>query len=230
VFPYAHASSTSHTSTPRIIPDPDPAVPTSITPTPAMHAPTMHATPPPPHVDHLSLPASPAPGSPPASSSPPASPVSPVDQPTLPSAGPPSASPPPPPPVATHRTRNVTGHLPGPQPRLNLTATVSSPLPHKYLTALHDPSWRHAKQEEYDALTSNHTWTLVPPPPGANIVSGKWIFRHKFNSDGSLARHKARWVVHRFCRQPGVDFDETFSPVVKPATIRIVLSLALTHS
>jgi hypothetical protein len=85
-------------------------------------------------------------------------------------------------------------------------------------------------QEEYDALTLNQTWTLVPPPPGANIVSGKWVFRHKYNSDGSLARHKARWVVRGFSQQPGVDFDETFSPVVKPATIRIVLSLALSHA
>jgi hypothetical protein len=85
-------------------------------------------------------------------------------------------------------------------------------------------------QEESDALTLNQTWTLVPSPPGANIVSGKWIFRHKFNSDGSLSRHKARWVVRGFSQQPGIDFDETFSPVVKPATIRIVLSLSLTNN
>jgi histone deacetylase 1/2 len=64
-------------------------------------------------------------------------------------------------------------------------------MPHNYLTALRDPNWRHAMQEEYDALTPNKTWTLVPSPPGANIVSGKWIFRHKYNSDGSLSRHKA---------------------------------------
>jgi hypothetical protein len=85
-------------------------------------------------------------------------------------------------------------------------------------------------QDEYDALATNKTWTLVPPLPGANIVSGKWIFRHKFHFDGSLARHKARWVIRGFSQQPGVEFDETFSHVVILATIRIVLSLALTHS
>jgi hypothetical protein len=85
-------------------------------------------------------------------------------------------------------------------------------------------------QEEFDALTLNHTWELVPPPPGANIVSGKWVFRHKYNPDGSLSRHKARWVVRGFSQQHGVDFDETFSPVIKPATIRIVLSLATSNS
>jgi len=61
-------------------------------------------------------------------------------------------------------------------------------------------------------------------------VTGKWIFKHKFHSDGSLARHKARWVVHGFSQRHGIDYDETFSPVVKPATIRVVLSLAASRS
>jgi hypothetical protein len=52
--------------------------------------------------------------------------------------------------------------------------------------------------EEHKALIDNGTWRLVPRPPGANIVTGKWLFKHKFNSDGSLARHKARWVVRGF--------------------------------
>lgn len=85
-------------------------------------------------------------------------------------------------------------------------------------------------QEEFDALTLNKTWVLVPLPSGANIVSGKCIFRHKYNADGSLSHHKARWVVRGFSQQPGVDFNETFSPVVKPTTIRIVLSLAISQS
>lgn len=85
-------------------------------------------------------------------------------------------------------------------------------------------------QEEFDALTLNQTWQLVPPPLGANIVSEKWVFHHKYNPDGSLSHHKARWVVRGFSQQHGVDFDETFSPIVKPTTIRIVLSLATSHS
>ena len=82
-------------------------------------------------------------------------------------------------------------------------------------------------EEEYGALIANQTWDLVPPPPHANIVSGKWLYRHKLNADGSLARYKARWVVRGFSQQHGLDYDETFSPVVKPATIRTVLSLAV---
>jgi len=61
-------------------------------------------------------------------------------------------------------------------------------------------------------------------------VTGKWIFKHKFHSDGSLAHHKARWVVRGFSQQHDIDYDETFSPVVKPATIRVVLSIAASYS
>jgi hypothetical protein len=82
-------------------------------------------------------------------------------------------------------------------------------------------------EAEYEALQANHTWDLVPAPPGANVVTGKWIFKLKLHADGSLERYKARYVLRGFTQRPGVDFDETFSPVVKPATIRTVLTLAL---
>ena len=84
-------------------------------------------------------------------------------------------------------------------------------------------------EEEYAALLANHTWDLVPRPPGTNVVTGKWLFRHKLTSDGSLDRYKARWVLRGFTQRPGVDYDETFSPVVKFATVRAVLSLALSR-
>jgi hypothetical protein len=85
-------------------------------------------------------------------------------------------------------------------------------------------------QDEYDALVNNGTWSLVPRPPHANVVLGKWIYKHKFHFDGSLARYKDRWVVRGFLQQPRIDFDETFSPVVKQAMIRIVPNIALSRS
>jgi len=85
-------------------------------------------------------------------------------------------------------------------------------------------------EEEHAALLKNNTWDLVLRPPRGNVVSGKWIFKHKFHADGTLERYKARWVLRSFTQRPGVDFAETFSPVVKPATVRTVLSLALSRS
>jgi hypothetical protein len=127
------------------------------------------------------------------------------------------------------RTRGKSGFI-QPVDRLNLSAAALSPLPGSVRTALVDPNWRAAMQSEFDALKANDTWSLVPQPPGVNIVTGKWVFRHKFLADGTLDRYKARWVLRGFTQRPGIDYDETFSPVVKPATIRVVLSLALSHS
>jgi hypothetical protein len=81
--------------------------------------------------------------------------------------------------------------------------------------------------EEYEALLSNNTWDLIPQPPGANVVTGKWIFKHKLKVDGSLEWYKARWVLRGFTQRPRVDYDETFSPVVKLATVQTVLTLAV---
>jgi hypothetical protein len=64
----------------------------------------------------------------------------------------------------------------------------------------------------------------------SNVITDKWIFKHKFNSDDSLEWYKARWVLRGFTQRPDVDYDETFSPVVKPATVYTVLSLAVSHS
>ena len=114
------------------------------------------------------------------------------------------------------------------QPAL-FTATPLSPVPKTFRSALADPNWRAAMEEEHAALLRNQTWDLVPRPPRSNVVTGKWIFKHKLQADGSLERYKARWVLRGFTRRPGVDFDETFSPVVKPATVRTVLSLALSR-
>jgi hypothetical protein len=105
-----------------------------------------------------------------------------------------------------------------------------SSLPKTYKSALLDPKWAAAMQDEYNALLENNTWQLVPRPSNSNIVSGKWIFHQKFNSDGSLARYKACWVCRGYSQQHGIDYDVTFSPVVKSSTIRTVLSIVVSSS
>jgi hypothetical protein len=103
-------------------------------------------------------------------------------------------------------------------------------VPTSVRAALADPSWLHAMEEEYDAFISNNTWDLVPRPVGSNIITGKWIFKHKFNCDGALERYKARWILRGFTQRLSVNYDVTFSPVVKLATVRTVLSLVISHS
>lgn len=66
-------------------------------------------------------------------------------------------------------------------------------------------------QEEFDALLANNTWDLIPRPARANVVTGKWIFKHKFKAYGSLERCKACLVLLGFTQHLGIDFSETFS-------------------
>nr|GEU77375.1 ribonuclease H-like domain-containing protein [Tanacetum cinerariifolium] len=71
---------------------------------------------------------------------------------------------------------------------------------------------------------------LVPRPANVNVVHSMWLFKHKFKADGSLSRYKARLVANGRNQHQGIDCDETFSLVVKPAIIRTVLSLAVSQS
>ena len=85
-------------------------------------------------------------------------------------------------------------------------------------------------EEEFDALIENRTWDLVPRPPNASMICSLWIFRVKTKSDGSFKRYKACLVGDGKSQWKGIDCDETFSLVIKPTTIRIVLSIALSKS
>nr|GEZ12340.1 ribonuclease H-like domain-containing protein [Tanacetum cinerariifolium] len=107
-----------------------------------------------------------------------------------------------------------------PNPRYAGHVSTISPLHQSYKEAFNDPNWRNAK---------NKTWTSVPRPKGANIVRCMWLFRHKFFADGTLNRYKARLVSNGSTQVEGVDVDQTFCLVVKPGTIRTVLSLAISR-
>ena len=121
-------------------------------------------------------------------------------------------------------TRRKAGVI-KPNPRYANLA-MADDVPCSVCAALHDPAWIQAMQEEYDALQHNRTWELVPHPSNAHVVSGKWIFKNKFHANGILERRKTIWVVRGISQRPGLDFDQTLSPVIKLATIRTVLHLA----
>ncbi|GKD27629.1 ribonuclease H-like domain-containing protein [Tanacetum coccineum] len=107
--------------------------------------------------------------------------------------------------------------------------TITSSLPHSHVHALRDSNWKEAMLDEYNALITNGTWVLIPRPTNVNVVRSMWLFKHKFHADGSLSRYKARLVANGSNQQQGIDCDETFSLVVKPATIHTVLSLAISR-
>ncbi|KAK1611308.1 hypothetical protein QYE76_034981 [Lolium multiflorum] len=89
--------------------------------------------------------------------------------------------------------------------------------------------YKLAMQDEYDALLANHTWHLVPPSSRRNIIDCKWVYRIKKNADGTIDRYKARLVAKVFKQRYGIEYEDTFSPVVKAATIRLVLSISVSR-
>ncbi|OMO62984.1 Integrase, catalytic core [Corchorus capsularis] len=101
--------------------------------------------------------------------------------------------------------------------------------PTSFKEACNDSKWISAMKEEYTALLQNGTWSLVPKTPNMNIVGCRWVYKIKERADGTIERYKARLVAKRYTQQEGIDFDYTFSPVVKATTIRIVLSLAISR-
>ncbi|CAL2228782.1 unnamed protein product [Prunus armeniaca] len=106
---------------------------------------------------------------------------------------------------------------------------VSEIEPTSFREANKSDQWRQAMLTEVQALHHNHTWDLVPPSPHRHALPCKWVFRIKRRSDGSIERYKARLVANGFHQQYGIDYLETFSPVVKHVIVRIILSLVFSR-
>lgn len=105
--------------------------------------------------------------------------------------------------------------------------SIGDPLTFREATHCADSKrWWSAMKDEIDSQLKNNTWTLVALPKGERAVTCKWVFKKKESSDGTLARFKARLVARGFTQRKGIDYQETFSPVVRMESVRILLVLA----
>ena len=90
--------------------------------------------------------------------------------------------------------------------------------------------WRLAMEDEVNSMFNNDVWDLVELPKGRKAVGSKWVFKTKHDADGNLQRYKARLVAQGYNQKQGIDYDETFSPVVRFESIRTIISLAAQHN
>lgn len=89
------------------------------------------------------------------------------------------------------------------------------------------PEWREAMSNELTALMQHGIWDLIPLPTHCKLLGCKWVFEVKRKADDLVDKFKARFVAKGYNQRPVVDYKETFSPVVKPTTIRTMLSIAV---
>lgn len=123
-------------------------------------------------------------------------------------------------------TRSKSG-IRKPNPRyVLLTQKVAFPRPRTVTEALQHPGWNNAMTDEIYTCGETRTWSLVPYTPNMNVLGSKWIFIPKIQADGSLERLKANIVAQGFDQREGIDYVETYSPVVRSATVREVLHTA----
>jgi hypothetical protein len=106
---------------------------------------------------------------------------------------------------------------------------VSSIEPFRVEEVLQDPDWVLAMQEELKNFKRYEVWSLVPRPK-QNVVGTRWVFRNKQDEHGVVTRNKARLVLKGYAQVVGLDFEETFAPVARLESIRILLAYAAHHS
>ncbi|GJT61780.1 retrovirus-related pol polyprotein from transposon TNT 1-94 [Tanacetum coccineum] len=112
------------------------------------------------------------------------------------------------------------------QDHSNFFCFISTIEPKNVNEALKDESWVVAMQEELNQFVANDVWDLVPLPMSQSVIGTKWVFRNKLDENGIVSRNKARLVAQGYNQQEGIDYDETYAPVARLESIRILLAIA----
>ncbi|CAL1355160.1 unnamed protein product [Linum trigynum] len=90
--------------------------------------------------------------------------------------------------------------------------------------------WKEAINDEKDSIMANNTWVLVDLPPGCKPLGSKWIFKKKRRVDGTIDKFKTRLVIQGFRQKHGIDYFDTYAPVARISTIRLLIALASIHN
>jgi hypothetical protein len=97
--------------------------------------------------------------------------------------------------------------------------------PRSFTEAERHVTWRAVMQSEMDAVEKNCTWELADLPRGHNAITLKWVFKLKRDEAGAIVKHKARLVARGFVQRKGIDFDDTFAPVARMESVRLLFAL-----
>jgi hypothetical protein len=109
---------------------------------------------------------------------------------------------------------------------LAMVTSIANAEPKTFAQAIDQQVWQEAMLEEYDSIMCNDVWEVVSRPEGKSVVTSRWFYKTKYVADGSIEKHKARFVACRFSQVKGVDYDETFAPVARYTSIRNIISIA----